>query len=103
MARTKLPYFNASQHGEGLEGAVNYSNSLVNNFLVPSFLLVLYGLSIYVWSKSGKSLGAGIAFISLFFFLMGIIAQTFSVFGQMTIFIFFIGIIGGIVMRFFEG
>ena len=103
MARAKLPYFNASQYGEGLEGAANYSNSIVNYIMLPAFLLILYGLSIYVWAKSDRKLGGGIAFISLIFFLMGIIAQTFTSFSQIVIFIFFIGIIAGVVIHFIEG
>ncbi len=103
MAREILPYFNASEHGQGIEGTANYANILVDNLLLPSFLLSLYALSIYVWGKSDKKMGSGVFFISLLFFLMGIIAQTFTEFAQVVIFIFFIGIIAGIVLYFTEG
>jgi len=103
MAREKLPYFNATEYGEGLEGAANYANSLVNYLMIPAFLLVLYGLAIYVWTKSDYKMGGGIFFISLGFFLMGIFAQTFTTFAQVTIFIFFVGMIAGIVIHFVEG
>jgi len=103
MARDLLPYFNASAYGEGAEGAANYANSLVNNLLIPAFLFILYGLSLYVWSKSDYKMGGGIFFISLVFFLLGIIAQTFTAFAQISIFVFFVGMIVGIVMYFFEG
>ena len=103
MARQVLPYFNASEYGNGLEGTANYANVLTNYMMIPVFLLVLYALSIFVWSKSDKKMGGGIFFISLVFFIMAIIAQTFTTFAQITIFIFFIGIIAGIVIHFLEG
>ena len=103
MARELLPYFNASAYGEGAEGAANYANLLVNNLAVPAFLLVIYAISLYVWSKSEYQMGGGVFFISLFLFLMAIIAQTFTAFPQLIIFIFAIGIIIGIVMHFVEG
>ena len=40
--------------------------------------------------------------MSLVFFLMGIVAQTFTQFAQITIFIFFVGMIAGIVIHFVE-
>jgi len=103
MARGILPYYNASEHGQGIEGTANYANILVDYQLIPAFLLVLYVLAIHVWTKSDKKMGAGIFFISLVFFLMAIIAQTFTLFGQVTIFIFFVGMIAGIVIHFVDG
>lgn len=102
MTRQILPYFNASQHGQGLEGAANYSNSLVDYLLIPAFLLVVWAGAIYVWSRGEHKMGAGIAFISFLAFMMAIIAQTFTLFGQITIFIFFVGILAGIVIHFIE-
>ena len=103
MAREKLPSFNASEYGDGIEGATNYANSLVDYLMLPAFLLILYGLAIFVWTKSDYKMGGGIFFISLVFFLMGIVAQTFTMFAQVVIFIFFIGMIAGIVIHFVEG
>lgn len=103
MARELLPYFNASEHGDGIEGAANYANVLGNNLVLPVFMLVLYAAAIFVWTKSDQKLGGGLFFISFFFFLMSIIAQTFTAFAQLTIFIFFVGMITGIVLHFVEG
>lgn len=102
MTRAKLPYFNES-YGQGAEGAANYANSLVNNLGVPAFLLVLWGVALYVWSKSDYDMGSGVFFISLVFFLMAIIAQTFTAFAQIVIFIFFVGMIIGVVLHFVGG
>ena len=100
MARELLPYYNATQHGQGLEGAVNYVNEISSNLFIPAFLLVMYGISIYVFSKSDYSIGGGVFFISFVFFLMSIIAQTFAAFSQLFIFIFFVGMIVGIALHF---
>lgn len=100
MARELLPYYNASTYGEGIEGVSNYANLSVGNLLVPTFLMIVYALSIYVWSKSDYKMSGGVFFISLVFALLGIIAQTFTAFAQLPIFIFVIGMIVGIVMYF---
>ena len=91
MAREMLPYFNDTTYGSGLEGTLNYANSIVNNYLVPTFLISLYLVALYVWSKSSYKMGGGIFFISFVFFLMSIILQTATTFGQIFIFIFFVG------------
>jgi len=103
MARDLLPYFNASAYGQGAEGVVNYANIGMNYLLVPTFLLVVYALAIFVWSKTNQKMGGGLAFISLVMFIVAIIFQTATAFSQITIFIFFIGLIVGIVLRFIEG
>lgn len=103
MVRPKLPFFNSTEYGEGLEGTANYANTIVDYLMLPAFLLIMYGLAIYVWTKGDKELGGGLFFISLVFFLMGIVAQTFTQFAQIIIFIFFVGMIAGIVIHFVEG
>jgi hypothetical protein len=102
MAREELSYFDEITYGQGLEGVVNYVNSIGNNFVIPMFLMIMYGISIYVFSKSDYELGGGIFFISFVFFMMSIIAQIFTAFNQMFIFIFFIGMIVGIAMHFIK-
>jgi hypothetical protein len=102
MPRELLPYYNASIHGQGAEGVANYANISVGNLLIPSFLFIVYALAIYVWTKSDYKLGGGVFFISLVFFLLGIIAQTFTAFAQLPIFVFVVGMIVGIVLSFVE-
>lgn len=100
MARELIPYFNASVYGDGLEGATNYANSIVNNLMLPVFLFIVYGLALHVWTKSDYRMGDGVFFISLVFFLISIIAQTFTAFSQLMIFVFFVGMILGVIMYF---
>ena len=102
MARELLPEFNASTYGDGMEGAANYANSVVDNLMIPAFLVILYALALYVWSKSDMKMGGGVFFISFLFFILSIIAQTFATFTQIVIFIFFVGMIVGIVLHFVE-
>jgi hypothetical protein len=102
MTRELLPYFNSS-YGDGLEGTVNYINEIGGNFTIPLFLIALYGISIYVFSKSEYNLGGGLFFISFIFFLMAIILQIVTTFNFLFIFIFFIGMIVGIILYFTEG
>jgi 4-amino-4-deoxy-L-arabinose transferase-like glycosyltransferase len=102
MARESLPYINQTLSGQGIEGLVDYANRLTDNFMISIFLLLFYGLSIYVFSKSEWKLGGLVAFTSFFFFILSMIAQIFTTINQIVIFIFFIGIIVGIVMTFIE-
>lgn len=102
MARQILPYFNATTDGQGMEGLINYTNSLTDYWMISVFLLVFYSLTIYIMSKSEWKLGGSVAWVSLVFFILGWIVQTFTQINQMVIFIFFVGIIAGIVMSFIE-
>lgn len=103
MSRESIPYLNTTLSGEGIEGFLNYVNmELTNGWMISAFLLVFYGLSIYVFSKSEWKLGGIIAFTSFLFFIVGMIAQIFTTVNQMVIFIFFVGILVGIVMSFIE-
>jgi hypothetical protein len=101
MVREIIGYYNNS-FGEGFEGFLNYTNNLSDNWLVPLFLMVFYGLSIYVLSKSEWKLGGVVFYSSFVFFLLAMIFQTFTTFNQMIIFIFAIGIGAGIVLSFIE-
>jgi hypothetical protein len=103
MSRTPIPYMNTSEYGVGLEGFINYANmELTGGWMISAFLLIFYGLSIYVFSKSEWKLGGIVAFSSFLFFIIGMIAQIFTTVNQMVIFIFFVGILVGMVMTFIE-
>ena len=102
MTRQILPYMNATIDGKGVEGLISYANRLTDNWMISAFLLLFYGLSIYVFSKSEWKLGGVVAYTSFMFFLLGMITQIFTTVNQMVIFIFFIGILVGIVMTFIE-
>jgi hypothetical protein len=98
MTRPMLPFYNMSSDGVGLEGLLSWANSSVNYMLIPIFLFVFYGLSIYVLSKSEWKLGISILFSSFIFFLLSMIAQTFVHFNQIIVFIFIVGMGVGVVV-----
>lgn len=102
MAREILPYINNTLSGYGVEGLIDYSNRLTGGWMISLFLLIFYSLSIFVFSKSEWKLGGIVAFSSFLFFILSIIAQIFTTVHQMVIFIFFVGILVGIVMSFIE-
>ena len=103
MAREQLTYYDAVIDGNGIEGFINWSNKSMDYFLIPTFLLVFYILGIYFVTKNIEyKQGGYIMFVSLVFFILGMIAQTFTEFNQLVIFIFALGIGIGGVMSFIE-
>jgi ABC-type multidrug transport system permease subunit len=102
MARSLLPYFNQTAHGKGMEGLVNWANISSNNLLIPLFLLVFYGISIYVSTKNEYKMGGQVMLVSFLFFILAMILQLVTAFNQIIIFIFAIGIVVGVVMTIVE-
>jgi len=102
MARTQLPYLNTSIDGQGLEGLMNFANRTMDYYLIPIFLFVFYGLAIYISTRNEYKLGGQISFVSFVFFILAMIAQTFTEFNQLVIFVFAIGMVVGVVMSFVE-
>ncbi len=103
MARDLIRYFDASLDGNGLEGFLHYVNVVItDSWMMPLFLFVFYGLSIYMGTKTQYKMGAWIAYCSLAFGILGMIAQTFTSFNQMVIFVFALGIAIGIIISFVE-
>ena len=103
MARELIQFFNASSDGQGLEGFISWSNNVSDNLLMPMFLLVFYGLFIYILSeKTNLKISSAVLYSSTIFWLISMVAQTFVTFNQAFIFMFIIGILVGIVMTFIE-
>jgi uncharacterized protein YebE (UPF0316 family) len=102
MAREQLPYFDPATQGNGVEGFLNWANISMDYALITLFLGVFYTLAIYLATKNEYKMGGQITYISLLFFILAMIAQTFTEFNQIVIFIFAIGFGLGIVMSFIE-
>lgn len=102
MVRELLPYINQSVQGQGLEGLINWSNSTMDNLLIPMFLIVFYALAISLATRNEYKMGGQIVFISLVFFLLGMIAQTYTQFNQLIMFGFALGIMVGLVISYIE-
>lgn len=98
MVKT-LPYYNSSAYGQGIEGATNYANILVDNWMVPAFLLIMYGIILYIYKeKSEYNFGGVIAVVSASFFIVTMIAMTFVTLSPFILFIFVIGFLFGVVL-----
>ena len=95
--------FNMTSYGLGIEGWLNWVNiEVAGGFFIPTFLLTFYIAALYVMSKSEWKLGAGISFISLLFFILGMVTQTYTLFNEFIMFVFAIGLIVGIVISYIE-
>lgn len=102
MTRELLPFYDASVDGVGIEGFLNWANYSLDYWLIPAFLLTFYSLAIYLATKNEYKLGGQIIFISLVFFILGMIAQAYTQFNQLVMFLFVIGMLVGVVMSFIE-
>jgi uncharacterized membrane protein YfhO len=102
MTRPLLTYFNSSSDGNAMEGLLNWSNVASDNLLVPLFLFIFYAAMIYVSTKNEYKIGGQILLMSFLFFILAMVAQTFTEFNQIVIFIFAIGMIVGAVLSFVE-
>lgn len=102
MAREQLPYFDPTTQGEGLEGFINFANISMEFSVLPIFLIVFYSLAIYLATKNEYKIGGQVTWISLLFFILGMIAQTYTQFNQLVIFIFAMGFGIGLVLSYVE-
>lgn len=91
-----------SSYGIGMEGFLNYANILVDNFLIPIFLIVVFVALLSVLSRGQWTWGVNIAFTSFVCALLASIALTFTEFSGFFIFIFIIGIGVGIIVSAIE-
>ena len=102
MTRTLLPYFNASADGQGLEGFINWANYSMDYFLIPAFLAVLNVLAVYLATKNEYKVGGQLILFGILFFIVGMIAQTFTDFNQLIMFLFGLEVAVGVVISYVE-
>lgn len=65
------PYYNDSVWGKGIEGFVDYSNSIVDGWMANLFIIVLYIVIIRLLSKSEWKWGPIISYTSFGVLLIG--------------------------------
>lgn len=80
------PYYNSS-YGLGVEGFMNYGNTLVDGWMVNGFLLVIFGIIAYVMNKGEWKIPTIMAFASLVTLLTAIIFKLFTDVSEMIIFL----------------
>ena len=73
-------YYNATEHGFGLEGIINYTNTLIDGMLGISFISVLFVIMMFVLSKSDWKTSANLVYTS---FVCMLLSWTLSLFIEM--------------------
>ena len=89
------PYYNSS-YGTGLEGLFNYTNLLVDGWLVNSFLVVIFLITTYVLSKSEWELSSVVAYSFLITFISSMFFRLFTQVNEMIILLTIIGLAGSV-------
>lgn len=102
MTRELLPYINNTLDGVGAESLVSFANRTMDYYLIPLFIGVFYILALYLASRNEYKMGGQIILISLIFFILGMIAQVWTQFNQMIMFILGLGLLVGIIVSFVE-
>jgi hypothetical protein len=75
------PYYNVS-FGTGLEGVLNYTNSLVGNMMGITFIASLFIIMVYVLNKSEWKVSSNVVFSSFICLLLSWILSLFMEFGE---------------------
>lgn len=96
------PYFNSS-YGLGLEGFLNYTNLLIDGWLVTAFLAFIWIVVFYVMSKSGWEGVSAAGFAFLVSFIGSLFFALFTTISSYTIFINAIGLGGCIFLSIIKG
>lgn len=95
------PYYNLS-YGTGLEGVMNYTNSLVNNMLGVTFIASLFIIMIYVLSKSEWKMSANIVFTSFTCLLLTWILGLFIVISERFLYVLALILAGSVIWSVIE-
>jgi len=85
-----VPYYNLS-YGEGLEGIMNYANTLTDSWLANLFIMFIFLITIFVLGKSEWKMSSVMTYA---FFLTLISSILMSVFMKVNGYIIFISVIG---------
>ncbi|HUC78795.1 MAG TPA: hypothetical protein VMQ58_00980 [Candidatus Saccharimonadales bacterium] len=85
-------YYNASAYGQGLEGVMNYTNSLVDGWLVNLFLFFIFIASVVTLSKSEWATPGIVSFSFLICLISEFIFSLFTAVNPIVIFITIIGL-----------
>jgi len=96
------PYYNSS-YGPGIEGVLNYDNSLVNGYFVVAFLAFIW-LVIYVgMSKAGYNEPTGTSFAFLLSLITSFFFALFTTVPTYVIFVLAVGLAGSIFWMIIKG
>jgi hypothetical protein len=86
------PYYNATAHGTGIEGFMNYANVLVDGWMATFFIVFIWLASVYVGSKSEWKLSGVVAFSFFLCLISAMIMRLFTIVNETVIFVCIFGI-----------
>jgi hypothetical protein len=85
-------YYNPAVDGRGLEGLLNYANTLTNSWFANAFLAMVFIISVYVGGKSEWKMHTVVSFACLISLISSIIMKLFMNVNEYIIFLFAIGL-----------
>ena len=85
-------YYNATTDGPGIEGFMNYANTLVNGWMATSFIVFIWLSSIYIGSKSEWKLSGVMSFSFFLSLISAMIMRLFTIVNQTVIFVCIFGL-----------
>ena len=85
-------YYNVTADGPGIEGFMNYANTLVNGWMATSFIVFIWLSSIYIGSKSEWKLSGVMAFSFFLSLISAMIMRLFTIVNQTVIFVCIFGL-----------
>jgi hypothetical protein len=97
------PYFNPQVHGLGLEGFLNYANTLVNGWFVNLFLAIIWIVTVYTLSKSEWKMSGIVSFAFFITFMSAMIMRLFTQVSEFIIFGLAVGLAASVFWAIITG
>ena len=85
-------YYNATAHGTGIEGFLNYANVLVDGWFATMFIVFIWLSSVYVGSKSDWKLSGVMSFSFFLCLVSAMIMRLFTIVNETVIFVCIFGL-----------
>jgi hypothetical protein len=85
-------YYNATAHGTGIEGFINYANILVDGWFATMFIVFIWLSSVYVGSKSDWKLSGVMSFSFFLCLVSAMIMRLFTIVNETVIFVCIFGL-----------
>ena len=85
-------YYNATAHGLGFEGFVNYTNLLVDGWMSTFFLAFIWLATLFVGNKSEWRMSSTLSFSFLLCLVSAMILGLFTIINEVVIFTIVFGL-----------
>lgn len=86
------PYYNVTAHGMGIEGFMNYTNTLVGGWMATMFIAFIWLSVVFVGGKSEWKLSGVMAFDFLLCLIASMILRLFTIVNELVIFVCIFGL-----------